>query len=273
MNQPELNLPDPDPREIRFPALKATQPIGDLYVAVISAKDLGLISNFDVRRVLQEERDVERFALAKTRSPQRTCHNVAVALDADPDSPFHRRIKRLGVATPGRVGETITQATFVLSLLPYISTDPKLDRDKLLRGETLERADNATSQKLIFRNMFIDSRDLEIANILFNYFTAVRDRWRDGWNTRERGLILHRTSAFRALMVVFRSLYLSLGKPGDVVPTEAFSRAFAKVRVESEHFNTENYLPGTSGEVALRNDLLEWLGLQPEAKPDLLGKA
>lgn len=150
----------------------------------------------------------------------------------------------------------------MLSLLPYISTDPKLDRDKLLRGESLDRADQAQSEKLIFRNMFIDGRDLDIANVLFNYFSAVRDRWNDGWNTRERGLILHRTSAFRALMVVFRALYLKLGTPGEVVPVEKFAREFAKVRAESQHFNTENYLPGTSGEVALRNDLLLWLGLQ-----------
>ena len=76
------------------------------------------------------------FALAKSRSPQKTCHNVVVALDQDKTSPFYQRIKRLGANTEGRYGETITQATFVEALQKYISADPKGDRDVLLRGKS-----------------------------------------------------------------------------------------------------------------------------------------
>ena len=47
------------------------------------------------------------------RSPQKSAHNVAVALDQMEDSPFYRRIKRLGRATEGRRGETLTQAVVV----------------------------------------------------------------------------------------------------------------------------------------------------------------
>jgi DGQHR domain-containing protein len=69
------------------------------------------------------------FELAKTRSPQKTAHNIAVALDRDERGPFYQRIKRLGFATVDRKFETITQATFVENLLPLISPDPKEDRD------------------------------------------------------------------------------------------------------------------------------------------------
>jgi DGQHR domain-containing protein len=48
------------------------------------------------------------FDLAKLRSPQKVCHNIAVALDGTDKSPLYQRIKRLGVATEGRYGETIT---------------------------------------------------------------------------------------------------------------------------------------------------------------------
>jgi DGQHR domain-containing protein len=89
------------------------------------------------------------FALATTRSPQGTCHNIAVALDGDSKSAFYHRIKRLGVATPGRMGETITQATFVESLLPYLSKDAKSDRDKLLRGIKLTKSDLYEEEKYI----------------------------------------------------------------------------------------------------------------------------
>lgn len=72
------------------------------------------------------------FDLAKTRSPQKTCHNIAVALDRDERSPFSQRIKRLGVATQGRFNETITQSTFVEALLRYISGNPNQDRNVYL---------------------------------------------------------------------------------------------------------------------------------------------
>ena len=45
------------------------------------------------------------FEYSKTRSPEKTCHDVAVLLDRVPESPFFEKIKRLGVATEGRFGE------------------------------------------------------------------------------------------------------------------------------------------------------------------------
>ena len=69
------------------------------------------------------------FSLARSRSPEKTCHEVVVALDKMDESPFHHRIKRLGVATEGRFGETLSQATVVKGILPYITNDPLADRD------------------------------------------------------------------------------------------------------------------------------------------------
>src|SRR6266481_1632115 len=92
------------------------------------------------------------FELARTRSPYKTCHNVAVGLDRVKESPFFERIKRLGTATPGRERETITQSTFVDALVRYISLEPKVDRDLLLRGGELVPADTETLKRLCFRN-------------------------------------------------------------------------------------------------------------------------
>jgi len=44
-----------------FPCIKASQPVGDLYIASLSYKVLCTIADFDVRRVLQEQRDVEKY--------------------------------------------------------------------------------------------------------------------------------------------------------------------------------------------------------------------
>ena len=52
------------------------------------------------------------LSFATERSPERVLHEIVVSLDKNANSPFRGMIKRLGVATPERGGETITQAAF-----------------------------------------------------------------------------------------------------------------------------------------------------------------
>jgi len=140
------------------------------------------------------------FELAQTRSPYKTCHNVAVALDRNESSPFFRRIKRLGTATPGRDSETITQSTFVEQLVRYISRDPKGDRDILLRGGSLELIDSDASRHLCLRNLFIKGEDLIIARLIQSYFDAVRERWPVAWDEFGQGSMLNKTNGFSSLL-------------------------------------------------------------------------
>ncbi|MBI3503661.1 MAG: DGQHR domain-containing protein [Proteobacteria bacterium] len=384
MNLPLELPPDPDPFEARIPALRISQPIGDIYLAGIDHKLLQKITYFDVRRVLRDQRDIEAylgiqrpvsesrvrdlqkyvnfvdatfptsvilaidesecvsfdenarelvlsnvrkgnerpdiaisnlcrvidgqhriaglesfegkdfqvmvavfvgidladqayifatvnleqtkvrkslafdlFELAKTRSPYKTCHNVAVALDRVKESPFYERIKRLGGATPGRERETITQSTFVDALIGYISSEPKVDRDLLLRGEELPRADSETLKKYCFRNLFIDGDDITIARVLQSYFDAVRITWPKAWDDFGEGAMLNKTNGFRALMRIFGRIYPHLAKPGDLVPREKFEGILGRAKFRDQDFNTDNFKPGTAGEAKLRNDLIE----------------
>jgi DGQHR domain-containing protein len=189
------------------------------------------------------------YDLAVTRSPQKLCHNVAVTLDKEERSPFYHRIKRLGVATEGRFDETLTQATVYDMLMPYLSKDPIGDRDLYLRGKTPEKASSQELRKLLFRNMFIDEHDLEIVDILWNYFDAVGLRWPDAWNSNRRGMILNKTNGFRALMRFLRPAYLAtVKKIGEVPTTPQFKRIFDSMDLSNDEFNSEAYLPGTSGE-------------------------
>lgn len=372
--------PDPDKISFTFPCIRARQPIGDIFIASIPHKRLQSITYFDVRRVLREERDFERYLgiqrplderrvsklseyvnykdasfptsiilaltegyvafdpdeacmtvsnfrdgedrptinlaqiarvldgqhriaglqafdgekdefdlsvtlfigadiadqaqifatvnleqtkvnkslvydlydLAHSRSPQKTCHNIAVALDRDPNSPFFKRIKRLGIATEGRIFEPITQATFVEALLSYISKDPRADRDRLLRGKKLEKLYGEELYKMPLRNIFIEERDVDLGKIINNYFLAVQRRWPDAWDERGRGSMLNRTNGFRALMRFFRKAYLQVAEPGDVPSDQRFlDRVFHKIPLESSSFNTDNFSAGTSGEARL----------------------
>ncbi|MBI5121879.1 MAG: DGQHR domain-containing protein [Rhodospirillales bacterium] len=372
--------PDPDPKTIAVPCIRARQPVGDIFVAAIPFKDLIAVTFFDVRRVLQEERDFERYLgiqrpldtrrvkqlsqyvnfadasfpssiivsleqdyvsfenntltisnckigeskpsiafrkigrvldgqhriagleffngdhfdlsvtifvgadisdqahifatvnleqtkvnkslvydlyeLSKSRSPQQTCHNIAVALDRDADSPFYQRIKRLGMATDGRPFETITQATFVEGLLQHISDDPRADRDFLLKGNRLKKLSNEEINKFPLRNMFIDELDIEVTQIVFNYFKAVEKRWPDAWKERGRGWMLNRTNGIRALLRFFRNAYLKVATPGDVPSVDRFlNHVFKGIDVRDDQFSIDNFVPGTSGEARLLNVL------------------
>ena len=202
------------------------------------------------------------FELAKTRSPQKTCHHVAVGLDQTKKSPFYKRIKRLGSATVGRTGETITQATFVEALLPYITADAMIDRDLYLRGRRPAKVDDVSLRKHPFRNMFIEERDLEIADVVWNYFDAVRDKWPSAWNSGAQGLMLNKTNGFKALMRLLHPAYLYVTEPGAVVKKEEFAkRIFAKVKLKDDEFDVETFKPGTSGEALLFETLRAQAGL------------
>jgi DGQHR domain-containing protein len=191
------------------------------------------------------------FDYAKSRSPQKTCHNAAVALDKTESSPFRRKIKRLGVATKGRYGELLTQSTFVEALLPYLSANAVEDRDLYLRGRTPPRATRHEEDILIFRNMFLDERDLDITRVIFNYFSAVRDLWPRAWASDTRGQMLSKTNGFRALMRLLRPLYLHIAAPGDIPEIKDFAQILGRSNLRDEDFNTEEFKPGTSGETSM----------------------
>lgn len=190
--------------------------------------------------------------LAKTNSPFKSCHNVAVALDKEPTSPFFQRIKRLGTATPGRRKEPLTQASFVEALVKFISPKPTEDRKNLLKGKKLRKANAEDLQKHPFRNLFVEGKDLDIAEILYNYFTAIKDRWPDSWEATEvTGNLLPRSNTFKAFMKFLKEdVYpaLTSGDPGRIPPAYEFSPFLEKVKCEDKDFRIRNIAPGSGGQ-------------------------
>lgn len=190
--------------------------------------------------------------LANTSSPYKTCHNVAVALDEEPTSPFYERIKRLGTATPDRIKEPLTQASFVESLVKFISPDPVQDRNDLLAGRKLKTASLLDLKKFPFRNLFIDEREIDIAEIIYNYFTAVQEKWPDSWRAVERtGNLLPRSNAFKAFMIYLReNAYPELARDdfGRIPSVYEFSSTLSHINVRDEDFSTRNFAPGSGGQ-------------------------
>jgi DGQHR domain-containing protein len=204
--------------------------------------------------------------LANTESPYKTCHNVAVALDQEPSSPLYKRIKRLGTATPGRKNEPLTQASFVESLVKFISTNPVQDRNDLLAKIRLRPADRMELKRCPFRNLFIRGKEIDITEILYNYFKAIENKWPQSWNDKDRtGNLLPRSNAFKAFMIYLREdIYPEFDPNGDgyVPAVKEFDKFFAHIELKDEDFTIRNFAPGSGGQSTFLKMLRGKISLQ-----------
>ncbi|WP_278447137.1 DGQHR domain-containing protein [Stutzerimonas kunmingensis] len=193
------------------------------------------------------------YELATTRSPQKLCHEIAVALDKDEESPFFNRIKRLGSAQSHNLPGSITQAAFVQALMKFISDNPMRDRDTYLRGK-IPALNDGDLNKLIFRKFLIKEKDYDLTDILWDYFEAVRARWPAAWASKDKGIILSKTNGFMAFMRFLRDAYCCINKEKPEISD--FKEIFDRMGFDDYYFNTDNFKPGTSGESALYKELV-----------------
>lgn len=198
------------------------------------------------------------YEYAQSRSPQKTCHNIAKLMNSKDESPLYHRIKILGRAT-GLDTEVLTQSTFVDRLLKLISRDPMGDRDMIKRKKKLERANERELKVRIFRNRFIDEKDAVIARIIWNYFKAVDERWSKAWNNFDRGMILARSTGFAALMRLLPHIINDLPN-SNIIKIDEFYSYLKKSKLKDSNFTSDNFLPGSTGESellrTLRKDIL-----------------
>lgn len=201
------------------------------------------------------------LSISAKRSPEKTCHEITVALDRMSESPFYQLIKRLGTATEGRTGETLSQATVVRGLLPYISGDPLLDRDIGKRGETWRELSEKQLEKHIFYPFFKAREDEAILRIVLNYFKAVQERWPQAWESDGTGAMIKRTNGFNGLIRFLRPAYRYFTTSNKIVSQRDFRELFDRVDLRDQDFNTEEFPPGTSGASKLYRKLKEHTGI------------
>lgn len=196
------------------------------------------------------------FDLAKTRSPQRTAHNIVKLLDEKEGSPLFGMIKRLGVADDVN-RETITQATLVECILNYISRNGEemKDRDILMRGKKLELIEGKELERRFFRNWFIQEKDAQIAKLLWDYFTAIKNRWPIAWENKS---ILVKSTGIIALMKFLQPVVNYLGVERNI-SVEEFSKIFESISINDDSFTIQNYIPGARGQSELYKNLLSFI--------------
>lgn len=143
----------------------------------------------------------ELFSVSDGRSPFKTAHDIARALNTDRESPYCGRLKMLGRKTGDN--ETLSQGTFVNSLLPLISSHPKED---LVSEKNRERL--IDDQALPFRYSYIHGDDKFIYRVLLNYFKAIADTFRVEWEDPSK-YIISKSTGCGGLMLALKGIALN----------------------------------------------------------------
>lgn len=206
------------------------------------------------------------FEFAQSRSPQKTCHNIARALSKKENSPFYMKIKILGTAN-NKEKESITQDTFVKSLIKYISEDPQADRDFYKRNKGKSNAkprypEGKDADKYFLRKTFIDDdSDVKIAQLMWDYFYAVSNRWPKAWGVVQNNNILNKSTGFLALMRFLKDAFFHIKDQGGTIGKPEFVNIFNSIDLNDSDFTTEKYIPGSSGQTTLYYDLISKSGI------------
>ncbi|MFG6637934.1 DGQHR domain-containing protein [Sulfitobacter sp. 1A12126] len=187
------------------------------------------------------------FSLDKGRSPEKTCHELVVNLNDMERSPLNSKIKRLGSATEGVFGETLSQATVVKGILPLITKDALGDRDIGKRGEDFPERGSKDFERRIFYPFFKEREDHKILAAVLNYYSAIAERWPTAWDNTGRGAVLSKTNGFNATVRFLRDAYLHLTSKPEVPSKSSFLEILRRVDLEDKDFTTEMFPPGSSG--------------------------
>ena len=141
------------------------------------------------------------FALSEHRSPQKTAHEIARAMNSNSQSPFYNRLKMLGKKEKDQDEAILSQGTFVKYLIELISKKP--DEDYLDSKKEISFKENL---ELPLRDYFIKGKDEIILKILLNLFKSLKDSFPDYWENPKEN-ILWKTTGYIAVMQSFNYLY------------------------------------------------------------------
>jgi DGQHR domain-containing protein len=203
------------------------------------------------------------FDVSETRSPQRTAHLVAKALNGEKESPFFQRLKLLGSA-PRIDGEVLyraqlTQGTFVDRLLALITNDPTSDRDLEKRGQRPGITGNEVEEGLIFRPFYLEEKDWAILKVMSSYFSSVAEHFHAEWSDKDNPIA--RTIGYGALIRLLVILYAEGAQQKDVSKAY-FSRRLGGLRAKwlqsGEELSFENFPASGAGEAKLFRSLRKW---------------
>lgn len=196
------------------------------------------------------------YEYAKSKSPQKTAHNIARLLNTKEKSPLYNQISILGTAHSNlKLKRSLTQATVVETILEMISGSVEQanhDRDNIKRGTPLIEIKEAS---LIFRDRFINGKDAEIALIVWNYLGTIKRKWPVLWDEiGMRGSVSDK-KIYKPLMRLLPLIYKQFALNIDIPTENDFWVIVNRINFKSLNFNRKLYFQGKTGEDKLFNDL------------------
>jgi DGQHR domain-containing protein len=193
------------------------------------------------------------YGVTDSRSPARTCHEIARSLNSMQESPWYRRLKMLGRKSSAGSTESLSQGTFVKFLLPLISVDPAGDADLLKNGKP-----PGSYPQCVFNDYFRKEKDSQILKVLLNVFNAVRKTWPKEWDDAEH-FVLTKTLGFSGIMRALPDLVKGGRKRGEL-SEEYFSKIFARTKELMDAANktlaSGQFSASASGEAEFRDLIL-----------------
>lgn len=147
------------------------------------------------------------FGLTKKDSPQKTALEIVLALNGLEKSPFYKRVKLVGSTYKRGTAAPLSQATMVKSILFNICKNER-EAEKERHKERLELKSNPNN--LAFRKFYANSNDKKIIRIIYAYYSAVRDTFKNNegvslWNLepdQKPSNILQTNVGYQALLKV-----------------------------------------------------------------------
>jgi hypothetical protein len=150
--------------------------------------------------------------------------------------------------------ETLSQGTFVKSLLPLLSGNAAADAN-LLKNQKPP----GVYPKLVFNEYFRKEKDSQILKILLNVFRGARNTWNEEWNDSTH-FVLTKTLGFSGIMKALPDLVDKGRKKGDL-SEEYFTTIFGRVKslMDARHItlSSDHFSASASGEAEFRNLILE----------------
>lgn len=165
------------------------------------------------------------FALSDKRSPYKTCHETARALNIDTDSPFFNRLKMLGKKEDDQNLASLSQGTFIKYLLELISKNPDEDTRKIKNDIKLDPNSN-----LVLRQYFIDNQDSVIFKIILNLFNGVKDAFEEEWSNPDQ-YIISKPIGFGAVVKAYPAIHI-IGVSRNMLTRDFFKSVFLKFKID-----------------------------------------
>lgn len=194
------------------------------------------------------------FALSEHRSPQKTAHEIARAMNNNPQSPFYNRLKMLGKKEKEQDEATLSQGTFVKHLIELISKKP--DEDYLDSKKEISFKEN---KELPLREYFIKDKDEIILKILLNLFRSLKDSFPNYWENPKEN-ILWKTTGYIAVIKSFNYIY-KIGDDQNDLSYDFFKKLFDNFKKYLDIKNiklTSEYFPSNAQQqIKLRDMIIE----------------